>query len=228
MSFILWMVRWIGELLSELGHKLISYGLNLCYYCPSIPTGSIVDSCFLNKQILFKVDPLLFSMTEDFDKLLFLFLKDFKLHSKEEVSFFERPTGIQFIFRQLFLIKPIRSIKIKNKSGDYMILTIDEITIFKAVLVAKRNHIRDFMEFASLTEYIGIQKEVIRILTSINKGSDVDWTFAIAKSLLDPNPSDLDSVGQHSYDNLEEHWNDWSSVKLICQKYGQLLIVNHF
>jgi len=191
----------------------------------AIPTGGTIASYYAKHRISFDVDHLLYKMTEEIDEILLQLQvqTDWKPYSIKNVCVLGKLGGVEVGFRQMFRKKPIQTIKVMTNSGEWEIPTIEEITSFKAVLTARRNNVRDYLDFAALSEAIGDDEKVMKILTSLNEGYSTDWTFEVSKSLSDPNPSDLDSLDLSNYKGLEKKWQDWNSIKLICQKYGKLL-----
>lgn len=191
----------------------------------AIPTGGTVASFYSHHRISYDVDHLLASMTKEVDEILAAMetQKDWKSDQIKSVLILGKLGGVEVGFRQMFRKKPIKTVTVKTKFGDWVIPTIEEITSFKAVLTVRRNNVRDYLDFAALSETIGDEKKVLDILLSLNDGYDVDYTFEAAKSLLDPRPTDLESTDLKNYKGLDRQWQDWNRVKETCQRYGKLL-----
>jgi hypothetical protein len=191
----------------------------------AIPTGGLVASFYAKHRSSYDADHLLLKMTEEVDEIIHQLSsqKDWKPKFTKDVCILGKLDGIEIGLRQMFRKKPIKTQIIKTQNGNWIIPTIEEITSFKAILTSKRNNVRDYLDFAALAETIGNFDSVMQILLNLNEGYQEDWTLAVAKSLSDPYPVDLDSVDLSNYKNLDKKWQNWNSIVKICQHYGTVL-----
>jgi hypothetical protein len=191
----------------------------------SIPTGGTVASYYAKHRVSYDVDHLLLHMTEESHEIIQALSKqkDWKPYKVKDVIVLGKLGGIEVGFRQMIRKTPIKTTQVQTKSGIWVIPTIEEITSFKAILTSKRNHVRDYLDFAALADTIHDDQKVLEILKSLNEGYSNDFVYEVAKSLSNPNPDDFDEVDLSKYKNLDPKWQDWEKIKSICQKYGELL-----
>ena len=133
---------------------------------------------------------------------------------------------IEVGFRQSRRSKPIETKIIATPYGDLVIPTLDEMLGMKAFLSYQRKTVRDFLDFAALSECTS-ETEVIDSLMKLDERYGELQTnsvrLEVARTLADPKPTDFTKVNLSHYKALAPEWQDWKRTEEICKKYGFLL-----
>ena len=193
----------------------------------AIPVGGTIVSYYTSNRVSFDVDHLLDRTITDFDEILHLLtdLDGWKSTKNTNNIILGKLDGVEVGLRRMFRNTPIKTVRVQTKSGDWIIPTLDEITGMKAILIAKRNAVRDFLDFVALAEVVNDDEKVVEILLGLSEGYSEDWTLPVLQNLCDPNPEDLDEVNLAGYKNLDPKFHDWQIIREICQKYGKKMMV---
>jgi hypothetical protein len=134
--------------------------------------------------------------------------------------------GIQVGFRQARRITPIESTTIQTPSGPLTLPTLDEMVGMKAYLAYSRNALRDYLDFAALSQVAGDELVLHSLLKSDQRYGHLQSSSvaaAIAKALSDPRPYDLDQIDLADYKGLVPQWRSWDLIALACRRSGQML-----
>jgi len=127
--------------------------------------------------------------------------------------------GIETGIRQLIRDIPLEKETINISGIEITIPTQAEILRIKGVLILKRNATRDYLDFAALSDHIGITDTVTALesfdyLYGQENGESPLQQLQI--QLANAMPYDLDSLSLREYKNLDEKWHDWKSVHDVC------------
>ena len=97
--------------------------------------------------------------------------------------------------------------------------TAAETLRIKGLLILRRNATRDYLDFAALSEHLGVT-ETAGALQSFDdlypQKSGESALQQLQIQLANPVPYDLDEVELQEYKQLDRRWHDWESVKATC------------
>lgn len=194
-----------------------------------IAVGGTATTIYAGHRLSFDTDHLLMNLKEHFDEVLD------KLSDSPEwkTARFNRPVLIlgsindtEVGFRQSRRSKPIDTKTVTTPYGDLVIPTLDEMLGMKAFLAYQRKTVRDFLDFAALSQCTS-EKEVIESLMKLDERYGELQTnsvrLEIARTLSEPKPVDFAKVDLSHYKALAPEWHDWTRTEEICKKFGLLL-----
>ena len=194
-----------------------------------IAVGGTATTLYAGHRLSFDTDHLLMDLKGHFDEVLE------KLSDSPEwkTARFNRPVlilgsinDIEVGFRQSRRSKPIETKTVATPYGDLVIPTLDEMLGMKAFLSYQRKTVRDFLDFAALSECTS-ENEVIESLMKLDERYGELQTnsvrLEVARTLAEPKPTDFTKVDLSHYKALAPEWHDWKRTEEICQKYGFLL-----
>ncbi|MCW2905798.1 MAG: hypothetical protein JWL68_587 [Actinomycetia bacterium] len=127
--------------------------------------------------------------------------------------------------RQLIRNRPLEVAEVALPSGHVLrVPTADETLRIKGYLVVRRNHIRDYIDVAALSDRCGISHaaDVLRHIDdyySDQRGAENEGVATqLARQLADPRPADARTIKQlRSYKDLDARWADWGNVTAVCR-----------
>lgn len=105
--------------------------------------------------------------------------------------------------------------------------TLPEMIRIKSVLIMKRNAMRDFMDFAALSDLAGKEAAVeamARIDALYPQDNGASAYQQIILQLADPKPYDLDKEDVGTYKNVVPEWSRWGAIKNQCMDIAVALI----
>jgi len=129
-------------------------------------------------------------------------------------------------FRQSFRTTPIETVKVETSFGDLEIPTLDEMIGMKAFLLYRRNALRDFLDFAALAECTSDEEVLASLLRLDERYGELQTNslrLDVSRSLVNPEPEDLDGTEISHYKALAPEWHDWDRTRDICKKFGFML-----
>jgi len=135
--------------------------------------------------------------------------------------------GIETGIRQLIRKKPLEFQTIQINNFTLNVPTIEEITRIKAFLIVKRNQMRDYLDFAALSEKIGITIsaniiENIDEYYSNNIQNEKCVLSQLLRQLSQPMPKDFRNIEQlPNYKGTVEKWKDWDYIVGLCRSVAQ-------
>ena len=139
--------------------------------------------------------------------------------------------GIEAGIRQLIRKKALEFQTIKIGELSLNVPTIDEITRIKAFLIVKRNQMRDYLDFAALSDKIGIPasaritENLDEYYTDDSSQSHADEKPALSqllRQLSNPMPKDFRSIEQlPNYKGAADKWKDWDFITGICKSVAR-------
>ena len=142
--------------------------------------------------------------------------------------------GIETGVRQLIREKPLEFEKIQIDELSLNVPTIEEITRIKAFLIVKRNQMRDYLDFAALSDKMGILKSA-KVIEKIDDyytdkaRNDKPLLSQLLRQLSEPAPKDKSNIEiLPNYKGTLEKWKDWNSVVEICKKVTIKIMENNY
>jgi len=138
--------------------------------------------------------------------------------------------GVETGIRQLIRRRPLEVQELQIDGRKLRIPTLEEMLRIKAWLILRRNATRDYLDFAALSDRLGVQKSAI-VLKGIDDyykdqiGPDgARIVTQLAKQLAEPSPYDLSGVDLSMYRNLTPRWRDWGAVEAACSEVAFSLV----
>ena len=213
--------RWEDTLTSGIiAQKLVGDG---------IAVGGTASSLYAGHRLSFDTDHLLMDLKGQFDEVLERLCDS----AEWKTARLNRPVlilgsinEIEVGFRQSRRSKPIETKTVTTPYGDLVIPTHDEMLGMKAFLSYQRKTVRDFLDFAALSECTS-EEAVIESLMKLDERYGELQTnsvgLEVARTLAEPKPTDFSKVDLSHYKALAPEWQDWKRTEAICKKFGLLL-----
>jgi hypothetical protein len=194
-----------------------------------IAVGGTAASLYAGHRLSNDTDHLLMNLRDKFDEVLD------KLGESPEwkTARLKRPVlilgsinGIEVGFRQSKRSVPIETVTVTTPYGDLVIPTLDEMLGMKAFLSYQRNTVRDFLDFAALSECTSKDEVLASLLKLDDRYGELQThsvRLEVARALSNPKPVDFDEVDLSHYKALASEWRDWKRAEKICKRFGVAL-----
>ncbi len=134
--------------------------------------------------------------------------------------------GIETCVRQLIRSDPLETTAIKYLDQTVTVPTEQEILRIKAVLILKRNAMRDYLDFAALGSRMA-EEDCVQAMEPFDRLYPQDSGQSALQQLLAqlsaPAPFDSDQVGPTDFRDLAPELSDWKNVDRICVRLAQRL-----
>src|SRR5215218_2430280 len=127
--------------------------------------------------------------------------------------------GIETGVRQLIREQPLETLEIAIGDVRLVVPTEEELLRIKGVLILRRNATRDYLDFAALSDRIGLArvKEALDSLDQLYPQTSGESALQqLQVQLANPMPYDLETTDLREYRRLDPKWHDWNRVKEIC------------
>lgn len=128
--------------------------------------------------------------------------------------------GIETGIRQLIRTEPLETTEIKIGESLIRIPTPAEILRIKAVLILKRNATRDYLDFAAVSEHMGMPN-VVRALAALDllypQENGESPLMQLEIQLASPMPFDLEGDDLSEYRQVGPIWQSWAKVCDVCK-----------
>jgi len=135
--------------------------------------------------------------------------------------------GIETGIRQLIRKKALEFQTIQIDKYSLNVPTIEEITRIKSFLIVKRNQMRDYLDFAALSDKIG-SIESAKIIENIddyysdNFPNEKPVLSQLLRQLSNPMPKDFRNIDNlPNYKGNVDKWKDWDFIVEICKNVAQ-------
>ncbi|MGO1543996.1 MAG: hypothetical protein ACTHXA_06610 [Gulosibacter sp.] len=137
--------------------------------------------------------------------------------------------GVEAGVRQLRRKKPLETVTVLVQNRPLRIPTAVESLRIKAFLVVQRNQVRDYLDVAAMTGYLGVE-QAAHVLESMDDYYSPDLTKQpavsvagqVAGRLANPEPKDSRVIGQlDHYKGLDRAFTDWAQVVTACQEVAE-------
>ncbi|MDR1296949.1 MAG: hypothetical protein LBO05_06175 [Deltaproteobacteria bacterium] len=134
--------------------------------------------------------------------------------------------GIETGVRQLVRAEPLETTT-REFGGLTVTLPAEaEILRIKAVLILKRNAVRDYVDFAALGEHLGdgnLAGAMLNFDRLYPQESGESSLQQLLAQLSQPLPFDLRQADLKKYKHLSPRYHDWQDVRLICAGQAQVI-----
>lgn len=137
--------------------------------------------------------------------------------------------GIETGVRQLIRSTPLEVEQVPTSGGTITLPTAAEMLRIKAWLILTRNAARDYIDFAALSDKLGIGGGVhaLALLDTLYPQRTGESALQqVMKQLSEPTPYDLDATDLTEYRNLQVRWRDWQIIRNQCQAIS-VALMNH-
>ena len=127
--------------------------------------------------------------------------------------------GIETGIRQLIREAPLETESVVVQGVRLRVPKVAEALRIKAILILKRNATRDYLDFAALSDHLGLEPatEALvpfdRLYPQPNGESPLQQLLV---QLAHPVPYDLDGISLSEYKALERRWHEWPEVCRVC------------
>jgi hypothetical protein len=128
--------------------------------------------------------------------------------------------GIETGVRQMIREEPLETREVTIGEVRLVVPTEEELLRIKAVLILRRNATRDYLDFAALSDRLGISrvKEALHSLDELYPQPNGESALQqLQVQLSNPMRYDLDETKLSEYRNLDPSWHDWNRVKDMCE-----------
>ena len=136
------------------------------------------------------------------------------------------PDGIETGIRQLIRSKPLETVEVTCHGVKVVVPTLEETLRIKAVLVLRRNALRDYLDLTAIGASLG-QEGIARAMASFDQlypqDNDQSATQQLLAQLANPLPGDLGEEGTAIFDGLADDLQEWSAVSDRCRSIAVLL-----
>ena len=134
--------------------------------------------------------------------------------------------GIETGIRQLIREQPLETTVVHYGGQSITVPTKEEILRIKSALILKRNATRDYLDFVALADQLGDEKtaralgDFDRLYPQSNGESALQQ---LQIQLANPLPYDLEETRLAEYKNLAPKWQDWRTVKAVCNRCARIV-----
>ena len=213
--------------------KLLEAAANIQGLLPgSVMIGGSAAAIHLKHRYSFDADHVLSNLKENYEQVL-----DF-LEGRDdwETARICPPKlilgnfqGVETGIRQLKRTCPLET-EIINIAGKSITLpTIAEMVRTKGWMIVSRNATRDYIDFAALAKYIGIE-DAIDVLKDFNyyysdliRGKQASPIVQLVRQLAEPKPCDLDQIDLSQYKGIQPPFDSWVNIQKICEEISVAL-----
>jgi hypothetical protein len=187
--------------------------------------GGTAAMLYAGHRLSNDTDHLLMNLRDKFDEVLDK-LSESPEWKTARVLILGSINGIEVGFRQSKRSVPIETVTVTTPYGDLVIPTLDEMLGMKAFLSYQRNTVRDFLDFAALSECTSEDEVLASLLKLDDRYGELQThsvRLEVARALSNPKPVDFDEVDLSHYKALASEWRDWKRTEKICKRFGILL-----
>ena len=134
--------------------------------------------------------------------------------------------GIETGIRQLIRSQPLETVEMSCEGEKVVVPTMAETLRIKAVLILKRNALRDYLDFAAMAASLG-HDGVARAMSSFDalypQDNGQSATQQLLAQLANPLPGDLGEEGTRIFRGLSEDLQEWTAVRDRCKSIAVAL-----
>ena len=132
--------------------------------------------------------------------------------------------GVETGVRQLRRKRPLETEQIHIKGKSLTIPILPEMIRIKGWMIISRNATRDYIDFAALSQHVGV-KEATEVLSDFDdfysdliRGSQASPTVQLIRQLAEPKPGDFDQIDLSLYKGIQPPFDSWEFIQKICEK----------
>ncbi|MDE0521428.1 MAG: nucleotidyl transferase AbiEii/AbiGii toxin family protein [Boseongicola sp.] len=128
--------------------------------------------------------------------------------------------GIETGVRQLVRSQTLETVELSCNGEKVVVPSLAETLRIKAVLILKRNALRDHVDFAALASSLG-HDGTVEAMSSFDRlypqENGQSATQQLLAQLANPLPGDLGQEGTRTFRGLAEDLQDWGAVRDRCK-----------
>ena len=217
----------------ERWQKLLEAAANIQGLIPgTVMIGGSAAAIHLKHRYSFDADHVLANLKENYEEVL-----DF-LEGRDdwETARIYPPKlilgnfqGVETGIRQLKRSRPLET-EIVNIGGKSITLpTIPEMVRTKGWMIVSRNATRDYIDFAALAKYIGMEialdvlKDFDSYYSDLIRGKQASPIVQLVRQLAEPKPGDLDQIDLSQYKGIQPPFDSWANIIKICEEISVAL-----
>ena len=132
--------------------------------------------------------------------------------------------GVETGVRQLRRKRPLETEQIHIKGKSLTIPILPEMIRIKGWMIISRNATRDYIDFAALSQHVGV-KEATEVLSDFDdfysdliRGSQASPTVQLIRQLAEPKPGDFDQIDLSLYKGIQPPFDSWEFIQKICEE----------
>ena len=132
--------------------------------------------------------------------------------------------GIETGVRQLVRNQPLETETVMHSGCAITVPTAAEIMRIKAVLILRRNALRDYIDFAALGSRMTVREsaDAMRSFDALYPQTNGESALQqLLVQLAAPRPYDLDESNIQRYRDLSADLRDWTQISKCCQDIAQ-------
>ncbi|MEW6667558.1 MAG: hypothetical protein AB1512_20315 [Thermodesulfobacteriota bacterium] len=132
--------------------------------------------------------------------------------------------GVETGIRQLRRSRPLETTEVAFQEKVVLVPTPEEMLRVKGWLALTRNALRDYIDTAALSGFLGKERseEALRdfddCYRDIYRGGEVSPLLQLARQLAEPIPYDLEDIDIKNYKGIVAPWDEWENIKKQCEK----------
>ena len=194
-----------------------------------VAVGGTAATLYAGHRLSLDTDHLMMNLRETFDAVIEA-LGD---APEWKMARFQKPVlilgsinDVEVGYRQSRRSSPIETVMVRTPYGELVIPTLDEMLGMKAYLSYSRNKVRDYLDFAALSECTSEAKVLESLMKLDDRYGELQTNSArleVARAFADPQPADLSEVDLPHFKALAQKWHDWKRTEVICKRFGILL-----
>lgn len=127
------------------------------------------------------------------------------------------------IIRQLVRSQPLETVEMHCSGQKVTVPSIAETLRIKAVLILKRNALRDYVDFAAIGADLGdeaMARAMLRFDELYPQDNGESATQQLLAQLANPLPGDLGKEGTRIFRGLAKDLQDWDAVRDRCVSFS--------
>lgn len=200
----------------------------------TILVGGTAAAIHAGHRVSLDADHVLSDLAERFDDLL-EFLETKKKWTTRRVQppkmILGNFHGVETGIRQLMRTFPLETKQVRFQDRLIVVPTPEEMLRVKGWLVITRNAIRDYIDVAALSAFIGKErssdalKNFDTCYRDIYKEREISPLLQLGRQLSEPRPYDLEDIDIKNYKGIVAPWDSWDNIKKQCEDISYLISV---
>jgi len=210
--------------------KVVSAAARLQRHFPdAVLVGGTAASVHCGHRLSRDADHVLTDLRERFDEVL----SDLESVAGWQTARIRPPVlilgsldGIETGIRQLMRSRPLETVEMPCRGESVVVPTLEETLRIKAVLILKRNALRDYVDFIALSSGLGNNGTVEAMVPfdeMYPQENGQSATQQLLAQLANPLPADLGHEGTRVFRSLAKDLREWNAVRDRCKSVAVAL-----
>ncbi len=130
--------------------------------------------------------------------------------------------GVETGIRQLRRSRPLETTRVPVQDRIVVVPTPEEMLRIKGWLVLIRNALRDYIDVAALSGFLGKERSSKASASfdacyrDVYRGEEISPLLQLARQLAEPLPYDLEEIDIKNYKGIVPAWDNWEKIKKQC------------